>query len=280
MSIIITGCSSYIGGYIARHLLGRGFAVTGISRTDPLICHDNFIWINADMRSAVEASLCPSASFLVHTAANSTLGLDAKEYAEANIITTLNARKLAEQLRAKGVIYTSSMMVYGSSEGSISESSPIINPDPYGETKHTGESILNGSDIPCISLRLCGVLGNGSKGWIASICRKLVQNEKIEFYDSPFNNLVHVSDVAEITEYFINNPSDKNRCLNTAARGMSTSAQIVELLKDRLGSSSELCAGKKQFPVIDASELFKIYTTMTIEESLEEYLKDTGLLKL
>lgn len=55
---LITGTSRGIGRALAEHLLGQGFHVAGVARSDADIGHSNYVHVRADVTCAAEVDQC------------------------------------------------------------------------------------------------------------------------------------------------------------------------------------------------------------------------------
>ena len=62
MKIIITGISSYIGSYLAKYFLEKGFYVVGVSKTNPYIYHKNFKFKKINLEEESLNENCPICS--------------------------------------------------------------------------------------------------------------------------------------------------------------------------------------------------------------------------
>ena len=80
---------------------------------------------------------------------------------------------MAKNVGVKRFIFFSSLSVYGEIKDSIvHETTPILNPGPYGASKLFGEACLKEAEkeMPSIALRLPAVLGKGARRhWLANI---------------------------------------------------------------------------------------------------------------
>jgi nucleoside-diphosphate-sugar epimerase len=277
MTFLVTGCSSYIAKYVIKKLLADGDKVFGISRTNPNITHSNFRWLVHDLSKSPCKLDTASVDIIIHMAAQSLLNKSAAEYLHSNILLTYHVSKMAAELKPKAIIYTSSMKVYGDIREKIAtEDIDIINPELYGQTKYFGEKILQ-ETIPTISLRMPGVIAIGSHGWIDSIYHKLKKNESLVIYNAPYNHVVHACDIYGIIRQMCTMGYYKNDVFNVCANGVTTSHDIVKLMKEEILSKSPIELKEHKNAVthlISNRKLLTIYKPMDIKDSLKLYVKE------
>jgi nucleoside-diphosphate-sugar epimerase len=169
------------------------------------------------------------------------------------------------------------MKVYGDIREKIAtEDIDIINPELYGQTKYFGEKILQ-ETIPTISLRMPGVIAIGSHGWIDSIYHKLKKNESLVIYNAPYNHVVHACDIYGIIRQMCTMGYYKNDVFNVCANGVTTSHDIVKLMKEEILSKSPIELKEHKNAVthlISNRKLLTIYKPMDIKDSLKLYVKE------
>lgn len=277
MIFLVTGCSSYIAKYFIRKLLSDGDTVFGISRTNPNIVHGNFQWLAHDLsKSPYKLDRAP-VDIIIHMAAQSLLNKPAAEYLHANILLTYHVSKMAAAVQPEAVIYASSMKVYGEIREKVAtENTDVINPELYGQSKYFGEKLLQ-ETVPTISLRMPGVIAVGSHGWIDSIYTKLKKNEPLIIYNAPYNHVVHAFDIYGIIRQVATTGYYRNDAFNVCARGITTSQDIVESMKNKLSSQSSLEIkeqGNAVAHVISNKKLLNIYHPMDVKDSLALYLRE------
>ena len=276
MKLLVTGCSSYIGSYVVKNLLKSGHSVVGISRKDPNIKHDDFIWIEHDLTKESDDLDIKSADIMIHFAAQAWPGKPAMEYVQSNVVLTRNVVNLATRLMPKLIMYSSSINVYGQvKDRELTEKTVILNPCVYGLTKYLGEQLIMESGIPYFIMRLPGVIGIGSHGWINNVFHKLSRNDKLTVKDNPYNNLIHVKDIFDLINQYLEKEINSNFIGNICCDGISNSLHVVYRMKDFLKSKSIIKhENNENYFTISNQKLKKIYTPMSVLESIELYLNE------
>ena len=277
MIFLITGCSSYIAKHVTRKLLADGNRVIGVSRTDPNIEYEDFSWITHDLSKGSCALDTSSVDIIIHMAAQSLLNKSAEEYLNSNILITNHVGNMAKKLQPKAIIYTSSIKVYGEIRAKeATENIDIINPDLYGLTKYFGEKLLQEIN-PTISLRMPGVVGVGSHGWIDGIYKKLKNNEALSIFNSPYNHVIHVLDIYGIIRQICDTEYFKTDFFNVCAGDLSTSLEVVEQIKEGLSSESVIDINEQDdgvTHVLSNEKLLNLYKPMDVKDTIGLYIKE------
>ena len=203
MNIFLTGCTSYIGRYLAISFINQGDYVIGTSRKNPNIKNKKFRFIKHDLSKSQILNLNKKIDFFIHVAGKRmSKGQKVKEYISSNIIVTYNVKKMIEKFKPKLTVYTSSRSIYGEIKTNVlKESTKVLNPGVYGQTKLLGEKILEEAGNT-VSLRLSTVLGKGAPGWVFNTYKKLLLGKKIKMTNVKINNFIHVSNVFNIIDNY------------------------------------------------------------------------------
>ena len=142
-TILLTGCSGYIGRTLASVLKEKGFGVIGMDRRPyPLHPLDGFI--HGDLRDERCLKQIPDiVDTICHlAAAKDDWGLSDEEYFSDNVTAT---RSLLDAGVARGIMnwfFYSSVSVLGPSALALSEAAPPAPQGAYGESKAAGEKLF------------------------------------------------------------------------------------------------------------------------------------------
>lgn len=205
MRVLVTGASGFSGHAIARRLLNDRHHVVAHHRSNPL--PDDLVEaepLRADLADlgAIPAGL----DAVVHAAATSPpTGQPGAVPTEAlirdNALATAHLIRQCTEAGVARMIYLSSLSVHGHIDGSsVDENTPVSDPDAYGTSKLLGEQALAASGLSGLAIRLPAVIGPGAaRNWPVQVKARIAAGEKVRIYnaDGPFNNVVHVADLAE-----------------------------------------------------------------------------------
>jgi len=241
-TILITGVSGFIGGYLAQYFLRLGKKVVGLSRHNNYIQHTNYRWIKGDLTSSI--SKIVNIDICVHAAAQSPESMASTySFVKNNTIATENLLQSLQKTKCRKIIFLSGVSVYGEVNISeISEQTPVVNPCPYGLSKLLAERILQEQNsIPICILRLPGVLGKGARTpWLARQIQKAIRNETITIYNpgSFFNNAIWIDDLLVFIDRLIN--MDNHNLFLLGAENKILIQDIVEFILNKTKSKSKI----------------------------------------
>lgn len=216
--VLVTGAAGFSGRTIARRLLSAGFEVVAHRRSGPLppdLAASPAVtdW-RGDLCELVDLPAAVDA--VVHAAATSTPtgGADAVPAETLIRDNALATARLVTAARAAGVgrfVYLSSLSIHGTvAERILDAATPVREPDPYGTSKLMGESVLAASRLPAVAIRLPAVIGPGAgRNWPVQVVGRIRRGETIRIYnaDGPFNNVVHVDDLAAWVAALLGGPA-------------------------------------------------------------------------
>jgi nucleoside-diphosphate-sugar epimerase len=287
VNILVTGVSGFAGSILANRLSGAGHAVTGLHRRSSRFLESlesvRGVFLHAgDLRSL---ELAGPFDIVVHAAATSPQpGVDILGMVEDNVVATKTLIGLAEHWRSRCFIFCSSLSLYGTIEAAVvDESTPIISPDAYGATKHICELMLQDCStwLPSLSLRLPGVLGPGAhRNWMSGVAERLLRGDVIRAFnlDQPFNNAVHVDDIANFAAHVIAKPFTGAHSVVLGASGMVTIGEAIEALAQSLGVRAhiEVVSAKKHSFCLSSERAIKEwgYAPLEIQDLLRRYAQD------
>lgn len=248
----MTGAAGFIGGRMAADLSTSEFDIVGFIRTPPTATLSSLgiKTVCGDIAEGLDQ--VPPAEWIIHTAAVTHLDptLTATAYARANILGALNVAAYARRVRAKGLLFLSTLTVYGKvTTNHLSEDEEPSAPNLYGRSKRLAEEILLelAPETTVICARLPGVAAPAYlRPWLGQVISKLRSNAPVEFYngDRPFNNIIHVAELSRFARHLIMNEGGSARAtgqvVNVAADNPIPLGELMEIMREAAGSESPL----------------------------------------
>lgn len=166
MRILITGAAGTLGQALLPRFAAAGHAVAAL---DLRAAGGEADWIEGDVRDAAAVSAATrGVDVVVHTAALHGIHLadhSPREFHDLNLTGTLNVWQAAVEHGVRGVVFSSTMGVYGDSRipagdddvAWLAEDQMLLPGDIYGWTKVAGEELcryhVRQDRIPSIALR-------------------------------------------------------------------------------------------------------------------------------
>ena len=170
--VVITGCLGFIGSYVTKRCLARGYKVFGIDKCTyaaneevlpELLQNQNFTFLRGDI---CELKWIPDCDYLINVAAETHVGnsiIDSDEFIRTNVDGVKNLLELLRQKPAniceKPVFFHfSTDEVYGDIETGAHTETDLLNPsNPYSASKAAGDMLVKAwartYDIEYIILR-------------------------------------------------------------------------------------------------------------------------------
>lgn len=168
--VLVTGANGLVGSALIRTLLTQGYFVYATHHTESInVSHPNLIYMQADLGSSNSVTGWPVVDYIVHLAQSMKFRefpASASEVYNVNTRSTFDLLQHASVTNVKRFVFASTGGVYASSEGPITESSPIRSLhdiDFYYGTKLAGEALVSSfqSEFPVTILRPFFIFGPG-----------------------------------------------------------------------------------------------------------------------
>jgi UDP-glucose 4-epimerase len=288
MRILVTGASGFSGSVLARELARRGNEVVALHRRETrFLAHlVNEPRVHRHRGDLLDAVRLPGPfDAVVHVAATSPApGTDVARMVRDNVTGTQALIEAAERWAAKAFVFFSSLSVYGEVKaGVVDERTAIVNPDAYGASKHLGELLLaeRAERLPGLAIRLPGVLGPGAhRNWLSGVASKLRTEETVRAFhlDAPFNNAVHVADLASLVARALERPWTGFDTIVVGARGQITVREAITRLAKGLGVEArieEIPAAKPAFTLSSERAIHRWgYDPMQIGAMIDRFAED------
>jgi len=218
--VYITGCLGFIGSYVTRKCLERGWKVYGVDKEtyvantslwQEFMSHDNFEYLHTDIKDLKHLHDC---DYVINTAAESHVGnsiISSKEFIDSNIVGVQN---LLDLVRNKPVncnrrpifFHFSTDEVYGDIvDGEHTESDLLHPSNPYSAAKAAADMLVlawaRTYDLEYVILRPTNNYGIGQypEKLIPLSVKNLMRGKKIRLHDAgtPVRNWLHADDTAE-----------------------------------------------------------------------------------
>ena len=251
MRVLVTGASGFLGGTIGRLLSQKGYAVIGIGRklvkeTDFAFYHrgdildDDFLASVARMESSVDV--------IIHAAACISFDPCMEEQVmRVNIIGTKKIMRLAALLRAKQIIFLSSIPVIGKPKyHPITEVHPLHPDTVYHVSKLSAEYLLQAGDIPTIILRVPSPVGIGmNPNTILSVfVSQCLEGKDLIIYGtgSRIQSYLAAEDIARATELAL---CRGGMDLYHLAGEQMSNLELAKLCQKVIGSAGRIVVGSK-----------------------------------
>lgn len=211
MQVLITGGTGFIGSQLALKCLGRGDSVRVFAKINTPAEEANKKIIEENGGEIVLGSMTELTNFpdllsgvdvLYHlAAAQHEANIPDKIFWDVNVEGTRNLLEACIGKDIKRFVHGSTIGVYGSLAGSITEESPCTPDNIYGETKLEGEKlVLSYKDkLPVVAIRICETYGPGDRRLL-----KLFKGirKKMFFMIGPGDNLHHLIYVDDLIQGF------------------------------------------------------------------------------
>lgn len=218
--VYVTGCLGFIGSYVTRKCLEKGWYVKGVDKKTyaanktllkEFQNHPNFSFVDCDINDLYFLYDC---DYIINTAAETHVGnsiASSDEFVRSNIDGVHNLLELiknhrGEQDKKPVLIHFSTDEVYGDiDEGSHTEESLLKPSNPYSATKAAADMLITAwgrtHKIPYMILRPTNNYGIGQ--YVEKLIPKTVKlanlgrRVPLHNHGKPYRNWLHADDTAE-----------------------------------------------------------------------------------
>lgn len=246
--VYITGCLGFIGSYITRSCLEKGWYVKGVDKCTyaarkELILefskYQNFSFVKSDINDLKFLYDC---DYVINTAAETHVGnsiVKSEEFVHSNINGVYHLLELIRQCREDQkptLLHFSTDEVYGDIlEGSHKETDLLKPSNPYSATKAAGDMLIlawaRTYKIPYIIVRPTNNYGIGQyvEKLIPKTIKYLSLNRQIPLHNNgtPMRNWLHASDTANAVLTIIEK-GKSNQIYNIAGHFEQSNLTTVE----------------------------------------------------
>ena len=226
--VYITGCLGFIGAYVTRACLKRGWYVKGVDKItyaanadllQEFYEYDNFSFIESDINNLKFLYEC---DYIINTAAETHVGnsiSNSDEFIKSNVNGVHHLLELIKNYRQETsktpiLLHFSTDEVYGDIEEGVHVETDLLKPsNPYSATKAAADMLVlawgRTYNLPYIIVRPTNNYGIGQyiEKLIPKACKYLKLGRKIPLHNggTPIRNWLHAADTAEAIITIIEN---------------------------------------------------------------------------
>ena len=237
-TVYITGCLGFIGSYVTRACLEKGWYVKGVDKMtyaanktllNEFNEYPNFSFVNCDINDLTFLYEC---DYIINTAAETHVGnsiANSDEFVYSNINGVHNLLELIKNYRQETaktpiLLHFSTDEVYGDIEEGAHTETDLLKPsNPYSATKAAADMLVlawgRTYNIPYVIVRPTNNYGVGQyvEKLIPRACKYLKLGKKIPLHNNgtPVRNWLHAADTAHAVVNIIKS-GVKNEIYNIA----------------------------------------------------------------
>jgi dTDP-glucose 4,6-dehydratase len=253
--VYVTGCLGFIGSYITRLCLQKGWYVKGVDKITYAANREllkefsqnkNFSFVHCDINDLKFLYDC---DYVINTAAETHVGnsiVSSNEFIKSNIDGVHNLLKLIQDFRGENnikpiLLHISTDEVYGDiSDGAHTEKDLLKPSNPYSATKACSDMLITAwgrtHNIPYMILRPTNNYGIGqyTEKLIPKSIKYLNLNRRIPLHNhgESFRNWLHAEDTADAVITLIEKGS-KNEIYNVSGgfeqKNIETVKKVISL---------------------------------------------------
>ena len=291
--VYVTGCLGFIGSYITRMCLQKGWYVKGVDKItyaankellEEFSKNKNFSFVQCDINDLKFLYDC---DYVINTAAETHVGnsiVSSNEFIKSNIDGVHNLLKLIQDFRGENnikpvLLHISTDEVYGDIiDGAHLETDLLRPSNPYSATKACSDMLITAwgrtHNIPYIILRPTNNYGNGqyTEKLIPKAIKYLNLNRRIPLHNrgESYRNWLHAEDTANAVITLIEKGS-KNEIYNVSGgfeqKNIDTVKKVISLFFKKEIKDKDL-------------ELYIDFSTKRPGEDVRYSLDDSKLRKL
>jgi len=248
--VYVTGCLGFIGSYVTRKCLERGWMVYGVDKCtyvanvgliEEFEKYPNFIFLKKDIKDIDHLYDC---DYIINTAAESHVGnsiIDSEDFVSSNIMGVRNlldlVRHKPENTNCRPILFHFSPVdVYGDIEEGYHTENHLLHPsNPYSAAKAAADMLVlawaRTYNIEYVILRPTNNYGIGQypEKLIPLSVKNMMRGLKIRLHNNgtPIRNWLHADDTAEAVMSIIDS-GKVNEIYNVAGGFEQTNANTVK----------------------------------------------------
>jgi len=265
--VYVTGCLGFIGSYVTRECLKKGWYVRGIDKgtyaanmelLDEFNHYPNFTFEQKDI---YDIEFLYDCDYIINTAAETHVGnsiVSSDDFVHSNINGVHNLLELIRNFRQEGkeiptLLHFSTDEVYGDIESGVHTETDLLKPsNPYSATKAAADQLVlawgRTYNLPYIIVRPTNNYGVGQyvEKLIPKTCKYLKLGRKIPLHNSgtPVRNWLHAFDTAQavitIIETGVKNEI-YNICGGFEQSNLVTVSKVINLYEENSTTLEDYC---------------------------------------
>jgi len=250
--VYVTGCLGFIGSYVTRLCLDRGWYVKGVDKItyaanknllDEFEKYPNFSFVRSDINDLEFLYDC---DYIINTAAETHVGnsiSNSDDFISSNVNGVHNLLELIRNYRQEStkvpvLLHFSTDEVYGDVSEGFHDENVLLKPsNPYSATKAAADMLIlawaRTYDIPYVILRPTNNYGIGQyvEKLIPKACKFLKLGRKIPLHNNgtPIRNWLHAEDTANAAIAIVES-GVKNEIYNVAGGFEQSNLETVSKL--------------------------------------------------
>ncbi|MBL8703201.1 MAG: NAD(P)-dependent oxidoreductase [Rhodospirillales bacterium] len=287
MRVLVTGAGGFVGKVVARTLAAAGHQVTASYRKTRPAELAGLANVALQALDLAEMDGLDPLDAVVHCAADvPAFCPDPDALYRSNVEGACRLFDAAVAAGATRIVYLSSMSIYGTIFARVvTEDTPSTDPEVYGRSKLEGERLLaavcaRSPGLAGLSIRLPGVVGRGGRNnFLSSTLQRVLKGEPVSanHASAPFNNIVHVQDLAGFIADRLGDLPPGYRVTNIAARDSVPIRDVVARIYATAGREDGSIwgeAGKAPFTIALDRVVALGYRPPTVLDSVERFVRD------
>lgn len=254
--VYVTGCLGFIGSYVTRKCLERGWHVRGVDKVtyaanydllDEFFEYENFTFENKDINDIEFLYEC---DYVINTAAETHVGnsiVKSEDFLHSNVQGVYHLLELLRNYRQESAtqplfIHFSTDEVYGDIEEGVHTEKDILKPsNPYSATKAAADQLVlawaRTYNLPYVIIRPTNNYGIGQyvEKLIPKAVKFLALDRKIPLHNNgtPVRNWLHADDTAEAVMTIIDSKVQNeiyNICGGFEQTNLVTCKKVITLM--------------------------------------------------
>lgn len=288
MRILVTGAGGFVGHYVATMLANQDHEVLATvhrSVPDGLRSHKKITVTAFDLAATADPEIDGAIDAVIHCAAALPSNVPDPEQLYRTNVNGMERLLAATRKAGAGIfINCSSMSIYGRIGVPLVEvDTPRVEPDAYGRSKFDSETLLSDAaeryGLAALSIRLPGVVGLGSHdNFLSSVMARILAGEAVQARnpEAPFNNIVHVGDLALFMAQQVGSLDTGHRATTIAADTAIPIRQVISLMFAEAGQpeNSSYTEGGAPFLINPEAARALGFQVPTTEASVRRFARD------